>query len=139
MTAPRGAPYTNNVGCLMFGLLGYSDGDCDVNYGSEVLVRGLTRLGNPAFHLASQTCEVVFCRRDSPEMIDCSFQFFICIDAEDVASDANDRINGGITVRLRRRDGLALTLEDDGSGYMGEVRGRYIDLPQWKEQPHITG
>jgi hypothetical protein len=30
------------------------------------------------------------------------------------AGDANDRIKGVITVRLRRRDGLALTLEDDG-------------------------
>ena len=58
---------------------------------------------------------------------------------KNLTGDASDRINRGIAMRLRRRHRLTLTLEGDGQWYRDGVKGRDIGLPEWRQQPHVTG
>ena len=59
------------------------------------------------------------------------------------AGDANDRINGGIAVRLRR-DGLALTLRimDRDVGHQGDMMGsggrNHISLDRWLSKWNVV-
>lgn len=45
--------------------------------------------------------------------------------------NAKDRQNGNIKIRLRRMDGLALSLDDDGMDYQGISQASGYDMPDW--------
>ena len=51
--------------------------------------------------------------------------------------DANDRINGNLKVRLRRINGLALTLENGSRSFNETSRESGVDLPDWSSNVEL--